>query len=192
MKSARIYLASLLALSLFPSVASATCGTGNPSSYDDITAVMLTGEPYGHFIRRCSGTSPCFNNPTTLAGSWFWALFGSAPDYQTTTFTDYDLKRSIGTFQLGATLSDALAVLRRYDFFSLSPHDSNPDVGLQVLSVKRCAVVTTIPLYDTGPEDQDPATLRLFNDLDTLIAGAKRVKISGKPQRFNDIFLFNP
>src|ERR1700728_2491554 len=90
MKSARIYLASLLALSLFPSVASATCGTGNPSSYDDITAVMLTGEPYGHFIRRCSGTSPCFNNPTTLAGSWFWALFGSAPDYQTTTFTDYD------------------------------------------------------------------------------------------------------
>ena len=153
---------------------------------------MLTGEPYGHFIRRCSGTSPCFNKPTTLEGSWFWALFGSAPNYQTTTFTDYDLKGSIGTFQLGATLNDALVVLRRNNFFSLSPHDSNPDVGLQVLSVKRCAVITTIPLYDTGPEDPDHATRRLFDDFDALIAGAERVKISDKPQRFDDIFLFNP
>jgi hypothetical protein len=127
-----------------------------------------------------------------LASSWFWVLFGSSPDYQTTTFTDYDLKGSVGTFQLGTTLSDALAVLRRDNYLSLSPHDSNSAAGLQVLSVKRCAVITTIPLYDTGPGDQDPATRQLFDDLDKLVAGAKRIKVSDKPASFQDIFLFNP
>lgn len=194
MKWGRAFLTTVLMLALLPSSASATCGTGNPPSYDDITAVMLTGEPYGHFIRRCSQTegTRCIVEPTTLSGSTFWVLFGSDPDYRSTTFSEYDLRGSVGTFQLAAALSDVLAVFRRDNFFSLSPVDKTSGAGLQVLSVKRCAVVTKIPLYDTKPGDQDAATRQLFDDLDALVEGAKRIKVSEQPARFEDSFLFNP
>lgn len=194
MKRGRLHLATALTLSFFPTVASATCGTGNAPNYDDVTAVMLAGEPYGHFLRRCSQTegTRCIVEPTTWTGSTFWVFFGNDPDYQSTTFSEYDLRGSIGTFQLAATLRDVVAVLRRDNVFSLSPVDRNPSAGLQMLSVKRCAVITTIPLYDASRADQDAATRQMFDDLDALVAGANRIKVSAQPARFEDNFLFNP
>jgi hypothetical protein len=171
---------------LSPATAVGKCGTGNPISYDDVEAVMIS---QGGGMLRNIGVF----RASTFDESKFWALFWSG---ESTKYSQYDLKGEAGTYHLSATISDARAVLRRDHFYGLSNSGVIvTDTAQQVVSVERCDVVTKIRIFNTGdPDDQsqDRATLRLFDDLRNLVLHARAFRISRKPTTFDATLMFNP
>jgi hypothetical protein len=176
-------VALVLMAAFVPVTAVAKCGTGNPPSYDDIEAVMLT---QGGGMLRVE--DPRFRS-TTLDDSKFWVFWFGSP----TEYSQYDLPGKIGTFHLATTISDARAVLRRDHFFSLSPRDNVEvtDTRITVLSVKRCGVITKMRQYGV-PEADDAPTQVLFEDLRRLVKRSKAWMVSRKPTDFRYVLLFNP
>jgi hypothetical protein len=68
------------------------------------------------------------------------------------------------------------------------------DTARAVMSVKRCAVVTRISVYNMpeSPEEQDAATLKLFDDLRALVNNAAKRLIAYSPKDFGLTGLFDP
>jgi hypothetical protein len=169
-----------------PSLAAAKCGTGNALSYDDVSAVLFQHDGCG--VGRTIGPEQRF-----LCSS-FWALFsinsavdaGEKPEAQA-IYSQYNLVGSVGTWRLSSTLADVRDILRKGDFFTLSPVDVGPDTGEATLTVKRCAVVTRIRA-SLMPETEGPI-IRVLTGIMALIDDAAKSKISASPIRFRyDIF----
>jgi hypothetical protein len=169
-----------------PSLAAAKCGTGNPLSYDDISAVRFQHDGCG--VGRSTGPEQ------QLLCSSFWALFSNASAVDAgakpvseAIYSQYNLAASVGTYRLSATLADVRKVLRKESFFELSPVDVGPDTGEATLTVKRCAVVTKIRA-SLMPEAEGP-TVRVLTDIMALIQDASKSRISASPMGFSyDIF----
>jgi hypothetical protein len=195
-------LASALLAALIPSVAKAKCGTGNQPSYDDIDAVMFTQNGCNSTIQDANVAT--LKSPyvpqgwfaSTFVCSTFWVLFwNNGRENVPTTYSQYDLRESAGTFTISATLDDARTLLRKDRFYELYPSSRTiTDTARAVISVKRCAVVTRISVYNVpgSPEDQDAATLTLFDDLRALVSGAAKSPISSSPKDFGLTGLFDP
>jgi hypothetical protein len=139
-------------------------------------------------------TSP---QPSWFAKSFecsaYWAFFWeTGPARFPTQYSQYNLKDSIGTFQLSATLTDARSILRKDNFFALSPPDGEiTDTAESVLTVKRCAVITRILIFN-GPGNAEPSTAVLFHDLTNLLKQSPRTKISDVPKDFVETGIFDP
>jgi hypothetical protein len=109
-----------------------------------------------------------------------------------TEYSQYNLKDSIGTFQLSATLADARSILRNDNFFALSPSDGEiTDTAESVLTVKRCAVITRIRIFN-GPGNTEPDTAALFRHLGNLVKQSPRTKVSDVPKGFVETGIFDP
>ena len=178
-----------LALVFAPGAAVARCGTGNPPSYDDIDAVMLTQ----NYRAEQEPTTYRFTTPT-FARSTFWVFFwNNGRTELPTVYSQFSLKGMVGTFDLSTTLGAARDVLRRHRFFELNPSDAwitdTPDT---VLYVKRCAVITKIRMYVLPQEGEDAPTRALFDDLRSLILSAKATRVSPHAQDFEETLLFDP
>ncbi len=111
--------ALILALCLSTATASATCGTKSPPDYGDIEAVMLARnydtEPHAR-PTRYRHTVPSIDRST------FWVLFWeTGPAKFPTVYSQFDLQGMVGTYHLSAKLADAIAILRRDDFFNFRP-----------------------------------------------------------------------
>ena len=182
----RLSLLAALLLVVAPATAAAACGTGRPMSYDDISAVLIQQNGCG--IGRSSVPVEQFNC------SRFWALFSndSAVDagpkpVAEAIYSQYNLRGSVGTFRLSSTLQEARAILRKGNFFQLSPADAGPDTGEATLTVKRCAVVTRIRASQM-PETESPVSTVLAKIMG-LVQDAAKTKLSASPIGFDyDIF----
>lgn len=190
MRIARTFIVALgLFASLWPGVAAARCGSGNPPSYDDIDAVMLAQN-----YTNGQGPTSYRRRVASFPKSTFWVFFwNDGREELPTVYSQFDLKGSVGTFTLSASLGDARTVLRRHSFFTLNPPDDLVTDTLQtVLYVKRCAVITTIRSYVAHQEDEDIATRALFDDLRSLILSAKATRTAPTAKDFDQTLLFNP
>lgn len=170
-----------IAMTLAPNVAIAKCGTGNPPSYDDITAVRFERE-------RGFWTAPKTYRASTFKGSAFWVLFWNL---DATKYSQDDLQGQIGTYHLNVSLKDAVDVLRVDDFFALSsPELLITDIQWDVLTARRCSVITKIALPD-DPDAGDAKTRKLFDDLEALIVQSTKTTVSKKAEFFYSN-LFDP
>jgi hypothetical protein len=198
----RVALACALLAVFTPVAASAKCGTGNPLSYDDIDAVMFTQNGCKGRIQDADVStlrSPAFPQGwfvSTFDCSTFWVFFwNNGLNNVATSYSQYNLKNSVGLFDLSATLDDARALLRKDHFYELNPGNLIiTDTAWAVLSVKRCGVLTRISAYNVRGllVEQDLPTLSLFDDLRSLIAGAKKNRVSTAPRDFEETGLFDP
>lgn len=177
--------AVLFILALAPTCAIATCGTGNPISYDDINTVALGQNGCRNTILE---SVPKKYRATTFDCSSYWALIWDLdPVPFQGTYSQFTLQDSIGTFQLRITLASVRDILRRNHFFSLSPPSVLvADTAVSVLTVRRCAVITRILMYNS-PFDQEPATLKVFQGLRNLINEAEKKRTSAQPTPFNEL-----
>jgi len=192
--------AAALAVALTPTIASAKCGTGNPAAYDDVEAIMFTQNGCRGTIQDADTAtlkSPQFPRgwfASSFDCSTFWVFFWeTGPTVFPTTYSQFNLKDSVGTFHISATLGEARALLKSADFFALSPRSmSITDTASSVLSVKRCSVVTKISLYNTSSVDEDAQTVHLFEELRALVMHAKATRTSTEPTNFGETGLFDP
>ncbi len=147
----------------------------------DVSALQSPTFPHGWFV-------------STFDCSTFWVfLWNNGRNNIATSYSQYNLKNSVGLFSLSATLEDARALLRKDHFYELSPGNLIiTDTAWAVLSVKRCGVVTRISAYNVQGVEQDLPTLSLFDDLRALVAGAKKDRLSTTPRDFEETGLFDP
>lgn len=158
----------------------AKCGSGAPPEYGDIQAVMFKQNGCGGTIQPPS--------VKTFGCSRFWAFFWL--DFPT-QYSQYNLEGAKGTYHLSATLGDVRATLQADDFFSLSPPDIGMlDVSESVISVRRCAVITRIRIFNTT--NAEPAAARLFGDVRRLIERAAMTRVAADPHDFEETLLFDP
>jgi hypothetical protein len=125
--------------------------------------------------------------------SAYWVLFWqTGPAKFPTEYAQFNLKGSVGTYHISASLSDAISILRADKFFGLSPPGGHiTDTAQAVLPVQRCAVVTRIRIF-TGAGNPEPQTAKLFSDLATLVKASAMTKISSTPKVFVENALFDP
>lgn len=191
----RIAAMSLALALCAPALTTAACRSGEPPSYDDVEAVLYKQEGGAGSIGNvyAAYASPHFR-VKSLDASAFWVSFWKTGGVNfPTEYVQLDLKGAVGSYELSATLSQMRALLRRDDFYSLSPSGSMiTDVPWAVLSVKRCAVTTVIAIYNAKTEYSDPATEKLFADLRLLVQDAKKTLKDEKPHDFPETALFNP
>jgi hypothetical protein len=165
----------------------AKCASGSPPDYADIEAVMLkqTG---------CDGTLHP-RKVSTFDCSMFYAFFWGPP-VNDAQYAQYNLAGSVGTYRLGINLQRVVQVLKRDNFFTLSPPDAMvTDTAESVLTVKRCAVVTRIRVFNVinGIITRvEPPTRRLFADLRRLIDQSPKARVSSKPTDLKYTLLFDP
>jgi hypothetical protein len=198
---AKAALAWIFLVALTAAVANSKCGTGNAPSYNDIDAVMFTQNGCKGTIHDANvGTLKSSQFPRGLVSAFdcsaFWASFwNNGRESVPTIYSQYNLKDEVGLFALSATLDDVKALLKKDQFYDLSPSGLTiTDTARAVLSVRRCAVITRISVFNMegSPVTQDAPTLTLFDDLRTLIAGAAKKRISDTPKDFELTGLFDP
>lgn len=183
------YLSSaVLAIGLLaiPLRAVAVCQTGEPVSYDSIHAVMLTSG-----YRTQDGYHANWPGSDKFSYSSYWVLFTNlwTPMAQ---YSQYDLEGEVGTYTLQATLSDAVAVLRKDNFYQLqNPFYEVTDTPQLVLSVLNCSTVTRIIVY-RSPRFQAPTVTKLFDDLESLIVQSSKTPTSATPTNFKETLIFDP
>lgn len=169
-------LALALGVVALPLPAMATCGTGQPPSYADISAVM--------FERRGCGGFPKTRPSKDLGCSQYWVFVTTWDTDDDATYSQFDFPGKTGTYKLGVTLSDARALLQQHDFFNLNPEDASAtDIRQSVLTVKRCGVVMRIMMYPKFVTADKP-TAALFSAFDALVTRAAKHRLSGKPRMF--------
>jgi len=171
-------------------VASAKCGSGLPLNYDDIQAVMFSQSGCGSTLGRRTVTS--------FECSDFHAFIGAGGRPQGWTipaiseYVQYDLPGATGTYNLILSMSQVRNVLRKDSFFTISPPDLVAlDTAESVLSVKRCAVLTKVNIFDFR-DAGDAASRKLFDDVRALIKGAAKKLVSHKPKTFDLTGAFDP
>jgi len=155
------------------------CVFGQPPSYDDVVAVLferdfcggLGGQPKDPPL-RCSGYY-----------LFFWNIHPGA------TYSQWASRRDRGTYHIDAGLQQAIDVLRKDQFFLLSPgeHDVT-DIRETKLTVRHCGVVTRLMMFPLS--EFDPKTNAIFADFDALVEHSKKEKISDTPQDFKYTLLF--
>lgn len=193
-RTARRALAAVALCLAFPSVsASAKCGSGNRPSYDDVEAIMLKQNGCGANIGSFSASPAPRQLRKTFECSTYWAFFWKGgPANFPTQYSQYNLHGAVGTYRLLATTADAVDILRKDNFFALSPADGYvTDTAQTVLSVRRCAVITTIATF-TGAGNLEPATAKLLTDLAALVKLSAKTRVSTVPRSFDETGLFEP
>lgn len=176
--------ATALVFAALPLTARATCGSGQPVAYGDISAVM--------FERRgCGGVPAKLRRPKDLGCSLFWVFITKSDGGDDATYAQSDLPGQIGTFKLGLTLSDVRALLRKHEFFSLNPEDATAtDIRQSVLTVKHCGVVTRIMMYPRFVH-ADKATATLFAAFDAIVTRAAKRRLSVRAKQFSATAIFD-
>jgi hypothetical protein len=138
-------LAVTITITMLPIAVQATCTSGAPPAYQDISQVDITQT-------GCTGTlTP--GPPPTFRCSRFWASF--YPDKA--TYSQFNLPDRVGTYELPASLNDIRKVLQEASFFALLPPEQNvpTDQSLFTISVQHCSVVTSITIYNWPGDDLD-------------------------------------
>lgn len=168
--------ALMLSLLLSPCAAVAKCGTGQPATYDDVDWVIISQTGCGSTLTP--GT------PDTLACSRFWTDFSVS---SATEYSQFNLEKAKGTYQLSASLVDARKILERDDFYRLSPpgEPGLTDQTTATASVRRCGVATAVTLWAST---SDPATMKLFDDFRALIGNSRKKMTDENPHIVNNIF----
>jgi hypothetical protein len=179
------FLGSAVIMAFTPAVASATCGTSKPFSYDDIEAVTVTND-----YRTSDGYRDKTYPVSNMAASTYWLFFWAGFP---TEYSQFTLKGSVGTFHLEATLADARKLLKQDAFYSLSPdrHCCVTEETESVVTVLRCAVVTRIIMYN-DLRYQEPATAKLFTDFAELVRASAKTRVSSSAGKFKPTLLFDP
>ncbi|MGP8101370.1 MAG: hypothetical protein ACLQHL_11555 [Candidatus Cybelea sp.] len=134
-----------ITITMLPIAVQATCTSGAPPAYQDISQVDITQT-------GCTGTlTP--GPPPTFRCSRFWASF--YPDKA--TYSQFNLPDRVGTYELPASLNDIRKVLQEASFFALLPPEQNvpTDQSLFTISVQHCSVVTSITIYNWPGDDLD-------------------------------------
>jgi hypothetical protein len=172
----------------------AKCGSGPSPDYDDITAVMFQQDGCGGTLHPPRSD---WMHVSTFECSTFYAVVWTdqgpkGPISLLKDYVQYDLRGATGTYHLGLDISRVRSLLLEDSFFSISPPDMMvTDTAKSVISVKRCAVVTRIALYNQ-PSLEEPAAAKLFRDFRTLIKNAPKTLVSRKPAKFLETGLFDP
>lgn len=161
----------------------AKCASGAPPDYADIEAVRLKQTGCG------SARGP--RTVTTFDCSMFYTFFWGPP-VNDAQYAQHNLEGSVGMYRLGINLQQVVQILKKDNFFVLSPPDIQvTDTTESVLTVKRCAVITRLRVFN-GIRDEEPATQRLFQDLRALIDRSPKSRISSAPVDFKETLLFDP
>ncbi|HET9392343.1 MAG TPA: hypothetical protein VFO29_02290 [Candidatus Rubrimentiphilum sp.] len=189
-------LALTLAFSI-GAAASAKCGSGLPPDYRDIQAVMFNQNGCGstlHPLRRNAMTVSRFDCSSFYAVVWELSGPNGKQMQLLNDYVQYDLDGQIGTYKIEVSLSSVQELLRKDRFFGVAPMDLMPtDSSQAVISVKRCAVVTRVMIYNTNlPDLIDPAAAKLFQDLRRMIEKAPKRFVSRTPRPFMQKLLFDP
>jgi hypothetical protein len=186
-------LAAMLAFGIVPAVAQAKCGDVGPPSYADISAIMLEQNGCGSTIHAPTASNG-EQTVTSFACSTYWVLFWNNGRHDVpTAYSQFNLNGAIGMYDLAATLDDARNILAKDKFFLLTPPDYQVmDAARSVLSVKRCAVVTRISIFNTVIGPEDIAAKKLFDDVRTLVEKSARTEKSSTPEEFGQTLLFDP
>lgn len=182
----------MLTFAMMSERAAARCGSDSQIAYDDVAAVMIEQNGCGGTIHDPSLVTP-IPEVSTFRCSTFWVLFRgkSGPATFPTVYSQFNLKGEVGTFNLSTTLSEVKGILRSDRFYDLAPPDYMiTDAARTIVSVKRCAVVTRIKLYNSLPDYLDPNTLKLVTDIEHLILTAKRSQTSKSASIFELTGLF--
>ncbi|MGA8098372.1 MAG: hypothetical protein WB810_06920 [Candidatus Cybelea sp.] len=195
-----VTLAWVFLAAFSPVAADSKCGTGNAPTYNDVDAITFTQNGCGSTIQDAnvamlkSSQFPHGWFVSTFDCSTFWVFFwNNGRENVPTKYSQYNLKDAVGTFDLSATLDDARALLRKAHFYDLNPNNLTiTDTARTVLSVKRCAVITRISVFNSSTVTQDGPTLRLFDEFRVLVAGATRNRLSSAPSDFEQTRLFDP
>jgi hypothetical protein len=168
------FVVALLIL-LWGSPALCACVSGQPASYDDVTAVMFER-------RACGGLSPPPKNPP-LRCSFYRLTFWGEDNGGAGMYTQYSQRPDRGTYKLDIGLARAIDLLREGQFFLLNPGERYvTDMSATVLTVRRCGVTTSLMMFPLP--DFDPKVNGLFADFDTLVERAHKIKLSSTPQDF--------
>lgn|SRR5215472_17813167 len=160
----------------------ASCESGKPISYDDINAVM------SYHIGGC-GDQWSWRKPNpAIRCSSYWLFFWADAD---TTYSQQSRGRpDVGTWHLDASLEQAIAILKKDNFYEMSPgEESVTDMASNHLYVRRCGVVTILDKFPS-PAPADPLVARLFADFDALAVTSNKTQIDKKPQFFEEWGLF--
>lgn len=173
-----------------PSLAFAKCASGQPIDYNDVDAVLLTTR-YRALDGYLSGYGTAEN--TAIEGSRFWVLFWNEGGAESPTrYSQFSIPGSIGTYELSASMQDAVAILRRDRFFELAPRrDRATDQTYSVITVRRCSVITRIIVVNHDSEYQDAGTAKVFRDFWSLITDSKKKKVSNDPAQFKLVLIFD-
>jgi hypothetical protein len=182
-----LFLALTLSLG---TIASAKCGSGLPLNYDDISAVMFSQSG----CRSTLGRKTIASFECSSFYAFFWA--GGRPQGWTTPviseYVQNNLPGATGTYNLSLSISRVRNVLRKDSFFTISPPDLTAlDTAESVLSVRRCAVLTKVNIFDSR-DAGDVASRKLFDDMRALIKGAAKKLVSRKPKIFDLTGAFDP
>jgi hypothetical protein len=185
----------LAALSLPPMAALGKCVSDSPIDYNDVDAVLITTR-YRALDGYLSGYTT--TKSATIADSRFWALFWNDGN-QPTRYAQFSIPKSVGTYELSASLQDAVAILKMDRFYNLAPQrERGTDQTYSAITVRRCAVVTRLIQSNAQLSENDPipmyrdaATSKLFDDLWNLISTAKKKQVSPIPERFELQLIFD-
>jgi hypothetical protein len=175
-----------------PLLASANCGFSASPNYSDIDAILYKQNGCDSAIQE-PDTSKQLRIVSTLRCSTFWILFwdpgrGAIP----TTYSQYNLRNSIGTFHLSISLDDARHVLEKHRFFSLSSSEGFvTDTARSTLAVRRCGVVTIVKSYNTALSQDDLTIRNVIEEFRALITLARAKSISSAATSFSEAGLFD-
>jgi hypothetical protein len=175
-----------------PLVAAANCGSSASPSYSDIDAILLNQNGCDSAIQE-PDTAKQLRVVSTLRCSTFWILFwdpgrGAIP----TTYSQYSLRNSIGTFHLSISLDDARHVLEKHSFFTVSSSEGFvTDAARSTLAVRRCGVVTIVKSYNTALSRDDLAIHNVIEEFRALITVARAKRISSAATGFLETGLFD-
>jgi hypothetical protein len=122
---------------LLPPPAVAKCENGAPPSYDDIRAIGF--QRWGCASR--TATSLRCSRYAIFVSNWDWG------QHEVAEYSQFTIRGQIGRYALSVDALALISILRRYNFFELSPPNVlETDVIYSVLTVKRCAIVTRIAM----------------------------------------------
>jgi hypothetical protein len=175
-----------------PLLASANCGSSASPNYSDIDAILYKQNGCDSAIQE-PDASKQLHIVSTLRCSTFWTLFwdpgrGAIP----TTYSQYNLRNSIGTFHLSISLDDARRVLQKHNFFSLSSSEGFvTDAARSTLAVRRCGVVTIVKSYNTALSQDDLTIRNVIEEFRALITVARAKRILSAATSFSETGLFD-
>jgi len=171
-------IALALCAMLHPIAALANCRASSGPSYDDVDAILIS--------QTGCGSTQAPGEPSSLACSKFWLMFS---DYAVSTYSQYNLPGSVGTYKVAATIDQARMVLRHYAFFSLAPDAQRPptDVASWSIWVQYCAVTRSVKVFD-WPLGAESAMREMASAFRDILTHSARRQVSTSPQIYTPLF----